>query len=250
MSRKPNNRDIILVRASMRATGNFFQTLFQLQLQLRVVDTQILVLVPRLPVNTVAFSHLGDLIGTSCLPLALLWSGACKYCNHAFLARCSSHSPPFRRPLLLSGSADIQGTDFTVTRANNESAGEIRRDDEGPKSRSYSCSLRSFVGLKLKDQLATGEPAGILYHQGEAPRINATILSLVRNSELPGMVQAMQDLERTWNSKFKYPWTFFNDEPFTEEFKKATQAVTNAECRYGTLPNDQEPLRMSMVGLC
>lgn len=43
----------------------------------------------------------------------------------------------------------------------------------------------------------------------------------------------MRDLERTWNHKFNYPWTFFNDVPFTEEFKKKTREVTKAECRYG-----------------
>jgi mannosyltransferase len=47
------------------------------------------------------------------------------------------------------------------------------------------------------------------------------------------MVQAMRDLERTWNHKFNYPWTFFNDVPFTEEFKRKTRAATKAECRYG-----------------
>jgi mannosyltransferase len=66
-------------------------------------------------------------------------------------------------------------------------------------------------------------------------RINATLLSLVRNNEVMGMVQAMRDLERTWNHKFNYPWTFFNDEPFTEEFKRLTQKETKAECRYGEL---------------
>lgn len=58
------------------------------------------------------------------------------------------------------------------------------------------------------------------------------------------MVQSMADLERTWNSKFNYPWTFFNDEPFTEEFKTKTQAQTKAECRYGkdvrTAPDSAE----------
>lgn len=49
------------------------------------------------------------------------------------------------------------------------------------------------------------------------------------------MVQAMRDLERTWNHKFNYPWTFFNDVPFSAEFKKKTQAATKAECRYGTI---------------
>jgi mannosyltransferase len=65
-------------------------------------------------------------------------------------------------------------------------------------------------------------------------RINATLLALVRNEELEGMLQAMGDLERTWNHKFNYPWTFFNDVPFTEEFKKRTSAATKAECKYGS----------------
>lgn len=47
------------------------------------------------------------------------------------------------------------------------------------------------------------------------------------------MLQSMKDLERTWNHKFNYPWTFFNDVPFTEEFKKRTSEVTKAETRYG-----------------
>jgi mannosyltransferase len=47
------------------------------------------------------------------------------------------------------------------------------------------------------------------------------------------MVSSMRDLEETWNHKFNYPWTFFNEVPFTEEFKRRTQAATNAECRYG-----------------
>jgi hypothetical protein len=89
----------------------------------------------------------------------------------------------------------------------------------------------------------TGEPDGLLrrvtegYEPGDpnSARINATILSLVRNNELDGMLLAMRDLERTWNHKFNYPWTFFNDEDFTEEFKSRTRKETKAECRYGML---------------
>lgn len=90
---------------------------------------------------------------------------------------------------------------------------------------------------------ATGEPDGFLWRSTEgyepgdpnSARINATILSLVRNEELDGMLQAMRDLERTWNHKFNYPWTFFNDVPFSEEFKSRTRKETKAECRYGML---------------
>jgi mannosyltransferase len=73
-------------------------------------------------------------------------------------------------------------------------------------------------------------------------RINATLLALVRNEELEDMLSSMKDLERTWNHKFNYPWTFFNDVPFTEEFKEKTQAVTKAECRYG-MSGGWTPLR-------
>lgn len=89
--------------------------------------------------------------------------------------------------------------------------------------------------------IATDEPEGKKHRvKGDnyAPdnpnsdRINATILSLVRNSELDDLLMSMVDLEETFNKKFNYPWTFFNDEPFTEEFRRRTTEATNAETRY------------------
>jgi len=32
-------------------------------------------------------------------------------------------------------------------------------------------------------------------------------------------MQSMQQLEFHWNHKYEYPWVFFNDEPFSEDFK-------------------------------
>jgi mannosyltransferase len=65
-------------------------------------------------------------------------------------------------------------------------------------------------------------------------RRNATLLALVRNSELEDMLMSMRDLERTFNNKFNYPWLFLNDVPFTEAFKKGVSAATKAEVRFGT----------------
>lgn len=59
-------------------------------------------------------------------------------------------------------------------------------------------------------------------------------MALVRNEEVHDMVTSMRDLERTWNHKFNYPWTFFNDEPFSEEFKRLTRAESKAAIHYGT----------------
>ncbi|KAF4509672.1 hypothetical protein G6O67_003818 [Ophiocordyceps sinensis] len=92
----------------------------------------------------------------------------------------------------------------------------------------------------------TGEPEGILRRASkryapdaaDSARIPATLLALVRNEEVDDMVQSMKDLERTWNHKFNYPWTFFNDEPFSQEFKRKTQAVTRAKCVYEQIPRE------------
>lgn len=105
--------------------------------------------------------------------------------------------------------------------------------------RPSSCKL-SECSL-LTSNAVTGEPEGTLWRAGKGygpgkegtNRINATLLALVRNEELNGMVEAMHDLERTWNHKFNYPWTFFNDVPFTDEFKRRTGAATKAQCNYG-----------------
>jgi mannosyltransferase len=93
----------------------------------------------------------------------------------------------------------------------------------------------------------TDEPAGILHRvdgnnydpdNPNSDRINATLLSLVRNSELPQLIQSMKDLERTWNHKFNYPWTFINDVPFTEEFKRETRKHSKAEIKYEIIPKE------------
>lgn len=112
--------------------------------------------------------------------------------------------------------------------------------DERPPIRSY---VRGFCLIFVYSNLsASGEPPEPLRRvEGDnyepnnpnSARINATLLALVRNEELEDMLQSMRDLERTWNHKFNYPWTFFNDKEFTEEFKKRTRAVTKAETRYG-----------------
>ena len=54
-------------------------------------------------------------------------------------------------------------------------------------------------------------------HVSKRPR--AALISLVRNSELEGIVQSMTQLEYHWNRKYQYPWIFFNDEPFNDDFK-------------------------------
>lgn len=50
-------------------------------------------------------------------------------------------------------------------------------------------------------------------------RPRAALISLVRNEELEGILQSMRQLEWHWNKRYRYPWMFFSEKPFTEEFK-------------------------------
>jgi alpha 1,2-mannosyltransferase len=83
-------------------------------------------------------------------------------------------------------------------------------------------------------------------------RPKAAIISLVRNEELEGILQSIRQLELHWNHKYHYPWIFFNEKPFSDEFKvtslstfcslrlitmqAASSNVTSSPCFYELIP--------------
>ncbi|KAJ9636617.1 hypothetical protein H2204_005217 [Knufia peltigerae] len=69
-------------------------------------------------------------------------------------------------------------------------------------------------------------------------RPRAALISLVRNEELDGILQSMRDLELRWNGRHRYPWIFFNEKPFSEEFKAATSNATDSQTEYHVVPRD------------
>ena len=70
---------------------------------------------------------------------------------------------------------------------------------------------------KYAENLGVLKSVPSLGHRSARPK--AALISLVRNSELLGLMQSMRQLEFQWNRKYNYPWIFFNDEPFSNEFK-------------------------------
>lgn len=161
------------------------------------------------------------------------------------------------RPIRLLGALGILGVLLVLyrvsqsTQISSSSWGDgklthdMKRDpllDREFLSINFATTCRRERLIPISLSIATGEPEGILWRAEDhdyspnsenSARINATLLSLVRNEELGDLVMTMKDLERTWNHKFNYPWTFLNDKPFTEEFKRKTQEVTKAKCIYG-----------------
>ncbi|GAM36391.1 hypothetical protein TCE0_018f05450 [Talaromyces pinophilus] len=144
------------------------------------------------------------------------------------------------RPIRLLGAVGILGVLLVLYR--------LSQTTQIPSITGTTDTDKITDGMKRDPLLdPTGEPEGVLWRAEDhdyAPdsensaRINATLLSLVRNEELSDLVTTMKQLERTWNHKFNYPWTFLNDQPFTEEFKQKTQEVTKAKCYYEQIPAD------------
>ncbi|KAK9470829.1 nucleotide-diphospho-sugar transferase [Dipodascopsis tothii] len=65
---------------------------------------------------------------------------------------------------------------------------------------------------------------------------------LVRNSELREALDSIRNVEDRFNRRFRYPWTFLNDEPFTEEFVNYTTGMASGKTNYGLI----EPAQWSV----
>lgn len=69
-------------------------------------------------------------------------------------------------------------------------------------------------------------------------KANGVFLGLVRNSELDQMLYTINEIERSFNSKYHYPYLFLNDVPFSEEFKLKVSSATKATVEFGLIPKE------------
>jgi hypothetical protein len=72
----------------------------------------------------------------------------------------------------------------------------------------------------------------------EDERANATFLVVVRNSELQSMLHTLSQTEANFNRKYKYPYVFLNDEPFSDEFMQGAQTAVSTTCYFGVIPKE------------
>ena len=99
----------------------------------------------------------------------------------------------------------------------------LRPVSEGSTRNKHAPDPERWLEHNSNDRHAENAEKGLLKsiptlgHRSKKPR--AALISLVRNSELEGLMQSVRQLEYRWNRKYNYPWVFFNDEPFSDEFK-------------------------------
>lgn len=69
-------------------------------------------------------------------------------------------------------------------------------------------------------------------------RAKGVVVILARNSDLPGLNRSLTQFEARFNSKYRYPYVFLNDVPFTEEFKTGVKTFISAKAEFGVVPKE------------
>ena len=69
-------------------------------------------------------------------------------------------------------------------------------------------------------------------------RMNATFVTLARNSDLWDIADSIRNVEDRFNRNYHYDWVFLNDKEFDDNFIKVTTALVSGTTHYGTIPKE------------
>lgn len=108
-------------------------------------------------------------------------------------------------------------------------------------SESPSDNLPEYTSIAKVTKPSTIPPVDVRITPAVDPftgRANATFLVLARNSDISGIETSMRSIEEKFNSRYNYPWTFFNDDDFDDDFKSRVLRCTNAEVQFGKVRRD------------
>ncbi|KAI1849350.1 hypothetical protein JX265_012089 [Neoarthrinium moseri] len=70
------------------------------------------------------------------------------------------------------------------------------------------------------------------------PRMNATFVTLARNSDVWEIARSIRQVEDRFNRRYNYDWVFLNDKPFDATFKKVTSSLVSGKTHYGEIPKE------------
>ncbi|KAF2483150.1 nucleotide-diphospho-sugar transferase [Neohortaea acidophila] len=112
------------------------------------------------------------------------------------------------------------------------------KDDEqphrntSPKDQIVADDVGTSPNTQSDLLLSTPRP---LTGKGSHERINATFVTLARNSDVWDISRSIRQVEDRFNRDYNYDWVFLNDAEFDEKFKKITSALVSGRARYGKI---------------
>ena len=80
--------------------------------------------------------------------------------------------------------------------------------------------------------------AGLTPAVSAGGKMNATFVTLARNSDLWEIVKSIRQVEDRFNRNYHYDWVFLNDKPFDSTFKKVTTSLISGTTHYAEIPHE------------
>jgi alpha 1,2-mannosyltransferase len=134
----------------------------------------------------------------------------------------------------ISSSSSVPGREYA------QSAKDLIKDSNSRwRGSQDAAAAHDDVKESHPDQGTTPNTApGLPPAKAPGARMNATFVTLARNSDVWEIARSIRQVEDRFNKKFGYDWVFLNDQPFDDQFKKVTTALTSGKARYGEIPKE------------
>ncbi|KAF4126905.1 alpha 1,2-mannosyltransferase [Geosmithia morbida] len=108
-----------------------------------------------------------------------------------------------------------------------------------PKKSSSKLLEESALGKQNPLALTPADPGwDDLVGIAPGPRMNATFVTLARNSDVWEIAKSITQVEDRFNRRYNYDWVFLNDKPFDDNFKKVTSSLVSGTAHYGLIPDE------------
>lgn len=122
--------------------------------------------------------------------------------------------------------------------------GSLRKGAD--ESEEVSSGGSSKFGLAKQDAAEQASSPNPLLHSvpsklnspAAGSRMNATFVTLARNTDIWEISRSIRQVEDRFNHQFNYDWVFLNDASFDESFKTITTALVSGKTRYGLIPRE------------
>ncbi|KAF2684053.1 glycosyltransferase family 15 protein [Lentithecium fluviatile CBS 122367] len=88
-------------------------------------------------------------------------------------------------------------------------------------------------------KIANPERAQHVKPEEQLERVNATFVTLARNSDIGDLAGTIKQIEDRFNSRYKYDWVFLNDKEFDSNFKRIATRLVSGRARFGKIPSSQ-----------
>ncbi|KAL2429562.1 Alpha-1,2 mannosyltransferase KTR1 [Exophiala dermatitidis] len=145
----------------------------------------------------------------------------------------TSSLPSYTQPLTSGGKLSW---DSPKDEKSSPNPNDISDAFSTPKS----SSSNSGSGKTLQDLTPNVSPVTPSELSPPAPgeRVNATFVTLARNSDIWEIARSIRQVEDRFNRNYNYDWVFLNDKPFDDQFKKVTTSLVSGKTHYGEIPEE------------